>query len=124
MPEKVGNSVAGKNVCFLCTACFFKPELLHAKVSCGAKYFKIFMVIMMPYKYHANVHIYQTCFLAGNKYNNQSSLAAQKSKDYAKENTKLRAVTISLDIQDPEITRIGNVDISNYLLNHDYHPKT
>ncbi|XP_019358487.1 PREDICTED: BTB/POZ domain-containing protein 16 [Gavialis gangeticus] len=45
--------------------------------------------------------------IKGNKYNNQSSLAAQKSKEYAKENPKLRAVTISLDIQDPEITRVG-----------------
>ncbi|XP_044880229.1 BTB/POZ domain-containing protein 16 isoform X2 [Mauremys mutica] len=41
------------------------------------------------------------------KHNKQSNLAAQKTKALGKEKSKMKKITISLDVQDPEVTRIA-----------------
>ncbi|EMP31672.1 BTB/POZ domain-containing protein 16 [Chelonia mydas] len=41
------------------------------------------------------------------KHNKQSNPAAQKTKALGKEKSKMKKIIISLDVQDPEVTRIG-----------------
>ncbi|XP_065409702.1 BTB/POZ domain-containing protein 16, partial [Chrysemys picta bellii] len=76
-------------------------------MSCVAKYSGMCTVnTISQVSYEIFMYI-QTCFLAEGKHNKQSNLAAQKTKALGKEKSKMKKITISLDVQDPEVTRIA-----------------
>lgn len=94
-----------------------------AKVSCVAKYSGMCTVNTIPQVAYEIFMYIQICFLVEGKHNKQSNPAAQKTKALGKEKSKMKKIIISLDVQDPEVTRIGKVEMANCHLDSDYHHK-